>query len=254
VLQRIVGLYRGIAEETGGRPHTLGICTPGSISTKTGLLKNCNATQLNGHPLQADLKAGFARDFALDNDANCFAMAEACGGAGVGFGSVLGLVMGTGVGAGIVIDGKLLGGRHGIAGEWGHMSVDPAGPVCYCGRRGCVERYLSGQALESAYLRATGDMPGLAAIVERARGGEGAAAELLDRFLDDFAAAVASVVAVLDPEVIVLGGGLASIEELYADGAARLSRLVFNDAFDTPLVRNRLGNASGVIGAALIGI
>jgi len=254
VLQRIVGLYRGVVEEIGGRAHTLGICTPGSISAKTGLLKNCNATQLNGHPLQADLKAHLARDFALDNDANCFAMAEARRGAGAGFGSVLGLVMGTGVGAGIVIDGRLLGGRHGIAGEWGHMSVDPAGPACYCGRKGCVERYLSGQALEAAYLQATGEMPGLAVIVERARSGEDAAATLLDRFLDDFAAAVASVVAVLDPDVIVLGGGLASIEELYSTGATRLSGLVFNDAFDTPLVRNTLGNSSGVIGAAMIGV
>jgi len=254
VLERIVHIYHTLSSALDNGAHTLGVCTPGSISVKTGLLKNCNATQLNGHPLQADLRERLGRPFALENDANCFAIAEARNGAGVGFGTVLGLVLGTGVGAGVVFDGRLLAGRHGIAGEWGHMAINPDGPSCYCGRKGCVERYLSGSALEASYLELSGQMIELSDIVGQARAGEKHSSVLLDKFLSDFASAVANVVAVLDPGVIVIGGGLASIDELYTVGVERLSRTVFNDSFETPVRRNALGNSAGVIGAAMIGI
>jgi fructokinase len=254
VLERIVHVYEHLADSAGDTAHTLGICTPGSISARTGLLKNCNATQLNGNPLQADLHRRLRRPFVLENDANCFALAEAGKGAGTGFGTVIGLVLGTGVGAGIVRDGSLLSGRHGIAGEWGHMSIDPNGPACYCGRNGCVERYLSGQALEQMYREVAGESLSLSCIVDRAREGEGHAPVLFDAFLANFAAAVANVVAILDPDAIVIGGGLASIDEIYSVGAERLSRAVFNDAFETPVLRNALGNSAGVIGAAMIGV
>ncbi len=254
VLQRIIEIHSQLALVALGGETTLGICTPGSISKTTGLLKNCNATELNGHPLQADLRERLGRPFAMENDANCFAIAEASHGVGSGHGCVLGLVLGTGVGAGIVVDGRLWSGRHGIAGEWGHMSIDPEGPACYCGRKGCVERYLSGTALEDRYHQSTGKRADAARIVEMARQGHGVAFDLLDRFLSQFAGAVANVVAVLDPDVIVIGGGLASLDELYEEGALRLQRMVFNDDFHTPVVRNGLGNSAGVIGAAMVGI
>ncbi|WP_284425480.1 ROK family protein [Acidovorax sp. SUPP1855] len=254
VLQRIIEMHSQLAAVVLGEEATLGICTPGSISKTTGLLKNCNATELNGHPLQADLRQRLGRPFAMENDANCFAIAEARQGAGSEHGCVLGLVLGTGVGAGIVVDGRVWSGRHGIAGEWGHMSIDPDGPACYCGRQGCVERYLSGTALEASYRQSTGQSADVARVVEMARHGDGAAVELLDRFLSQFAGAVANVVAVLDPDVIVIGGGLASMDELYEEGALRLQRMVFNDDFHTPVLRNRLGNSAGVIGAAMVGV
>lgn len=254
VLERIVHIYHMLRNAVGNGSHTLGICTPGSISGTTGLLKNCNATQLNGNPLQADLSGRLGHPFALGNDANCFAMAEARHGAGAGFGTVLGLVLGTGVGAGVVLDGRLLAGRHGIAGEWGHMAINPDGPSCYCGRKGCVERYLSGRALEASYLELSGQMVELSDIVGQARAGEKHSSVLLDKFLSDFASAVANMVTILDPDIIIIGGGLASIDELYTVGVERLSKTVFNDSFETPVHRNALGNSAGVIGAALLGI
>lgn len=254
VLQRIIEIHSQLAMVALGKEVTLGICTPGSISKTNGLLKNCNATELNGHPLQADLLQRLGRPFTMENDANCFAIAEARHGAGSGHGCVLGIVLGTGVGAGIVVNGHLWSGRHGIAGEWGHMSVDPNGPPCYCGRKGCVERYLSGAALEANYQQSTGQSADAARIVEMARRGNKAAFDVLDQFLSRFAGAVANVVAVLDPDAIVIGGGLASIDELYEEGALRLQRMVFNDAFHTPVLRNRLGNSAGVIGAAMVGV
>ncbi len=254
VLERIVRLYESLGQSVGNATHTLGICTPGSISSKTGLLKNCNATELNGHPLLADLQQRLNRPLALENDANCFALAEAKSGAAVNVDVVLGIVLGTGVGAGIVVHGKLLTGRHGIAGEWGHTSVNPNGPPCYCGRRGCAERYISGRALQERYRERTGAAATVEGIVARARQGDTHASALLDDFLTDFAGAVANVIAVLDPQVIVIGGGLASIDELYDEAVLRLSRIVFNDSFDTPVLRNVLGNSAGVVGAALIGV
>ncbi|MDA8520658.1 ROK family protein [Acidovorax sp. NCPPB 4044] len=254
VVESIARLYESLAERVGQGKHTLGIGTPGSISPATQLLRNCNATGLNGRPLHRDLEARIGRPFAMANDANCFALAESRMGAAAQSQEVLGIVLGTGVGAGLVVHGRLVEGRNGIAGEWGHMVLDPQGPACYCGRRGCVERYLSGPALEQAYRQATGTDMDAARIVDRARAGEGAAAAVFDRFLDRFAEALANVVAVLDPQAIVIGGGLASIDELYTEGVRRLLERVFCDAYTTPVLRNRLGNAAGVFGAAMVGI
>ncbi|MDA8453250.1 ROK family protein [Acidovorax sp. GBBC 3334] len=254
VVESIARLYESLAERVGQGKHTLGIGTPGSISPATQLLRNCNATGLNGRPLYRDLEARIGRPFAMANDANCFALAESRMGAAAQSQEVLGIVLGTGVGAGLVVHGRLVEGRNGIAGEWGHMVLDSQGPACYCGRRGCVERYLSGPALEQAYRQATGTDMDAARIVDRARAGEGAAAAVFDRFLDRFAEALANVVAVLDPQAIVIGGGLASIDELYTEGVRRLLERVFCDAYTTPVLRNRLGNAAGVFGAAMVGI
>ena len=254
VIENIAQHYRELAVCIGDAPHTLGMGTPGSISPSTALLRNCNATVLNGKPLKADLESRIGRSFCMANDANCFVLAEARLGAARPFQDVLGLVLGTGVGAGLVIGGQVVTGRNGIAGEWGHMVLDPSGPACYCGRRGCVERYLSGPSLAHAY----GDCAGLSIdaqdVVRLARAGNPGAAATLDRFLDHFAHALANVIAVVDPQAIVLGGGLASIDEIYTQGVQRLRRLVFSDRFETPVLRNRLGNAAGVFGAAMIGV
>ena len=254
VVQCIAGVYQELAFRIDGVSHTLGIGTPGSISPSTGLLRNCNATVLNGHSLYQDLERYIGRAFAIANDADCFALAESRLGAAAQYDDVLALVLGTGVGAGLVTRGQLISGRNGIAGEWGHMVLDPMGPQCYCGRKGCVERYLSGPALEQQYAQWTGMSLDVAQIVGRARSGDKAAFTILDRFVDCFAQAVASAVALLDPQVIVIGGGLASIDELYTTGVHRLHGLVFCDRYETPVLRNQLGNSAGVVGAAMIGI
>ena len=254
VVNRIAQMYASLNSAIQNKPHTLGICTPGTVSNNTGLLKNSNATQLNGFPLKNDLGRLLKRPFALENDANCFALAEATFGAAKGYKNVFGLVMGTGVGAGIVVNGTLLNGRNRVAGEWGHMSIDPQGPICFCGRNGCVERYISGKALEESYYQLSGRRQPLEAIVQSAQAGESCALLVMEAFLDKFADAVANVVAVLDPDVIVVGGGLASIDYIFTEGRERLMRIVFGNAFDTPIVRNILGNTAGVIGAAIIGI
>ena len=237
-----------------GHAVTLGLCTPGSSSRRTGLMKNCNALCLNGRPLLADLRQVLGRDFAHENDANCFALAEATYGAGRDYRVVLGMVLGTGCGAGIVIDGRLLSGLHGIAGEIGHMSINPAGPPCYCGRRGCAERYISGSGLEARFAERSGrscDAAGIAAAAER---GDAQAVETMNDFYVHFGQTLANVIAVLDPDVIVLGGGLSHIEGIYEHGVAVIRSIIFNDVMDTPVLRNKLGDASGVLGAAVMGI
>jgi fructokinase len=239
------------------RPHapdvrTIGIGTPGSLSARDGTLKNSNTTCLNGRPLHGDLEARLGLPVRLENDANCFALAEARDGAGRGHQMVFGVILGTGVGGGIVIGGRVWTGPQHIAGEWGHHAIDPAGPPCYCGARGCVETMLSGPALEAAYHAESGvDCPA-SDVARRAAAGEAAAAAVLDRYLDRFGRALANVVSILDPDVIVLGGGLSNLEPLYTRGRDAVSRYVFNDELRTPIVRNRLGDAAGVLGAALL--
>ncbi|WP_347483929.1 ROK family protein [Vandammella animalimorsus] len=254
IVQRIVDLYKDLSFFVGNEVHTLGIGTPGSISPTTGLLRSCNATQLNGHPLHRELERRIGKPFAIENDANCFALAEAQLGAAKEYEDVLALVLGTGVGAGLIVRGHLVSGRNRIAGEWGHMVLDPQGPQCYCGRRGCVESYLSGPALERQYTQITGQKLSTEQIVHRAQFNDQDACRILDHFTEYFAQAVASAVALVDPQTIVIGGGLASIDALYTKGAHRLRNLVFSDFYETPILRNQLGNSAGVIGAAMIGI
>ncbi|TMB07333.1 MAG: ROK family protein, partial [Deltaproteobacteria bacterium] len=239
------------------RPHApearlVGIGTPGSLSARDGTLKNSNTTCLNGRPLHADLERRLGMPVRLENDANCFALAEARGGAALGHALVFGVILGTGVGGGLVIDGRVWPGPQHIAGEWGHHAIDPAGPECYCGQRGCVETLLSGPALEAAY-RAAGGAPASAAeIAARAAAGETAAAAVMERYLDCFGRALANVIDILDPDVVVLGGGLSNLDVLYTRGRDAVARYVFNDELTTPIAPNRLGDSAGVIGAALL--
>jgi fructokinase len=230
----------------------IGIGTPGAVSNRDGTMKNCNTTCLNGRRLPEDLTERVRLPLRIENDANCFALAEAIAGAGQGAALVFGVILGTGVGGGIVHRGELLCGPQHLAGEWGHHSLDPLGPSCYCGQRGCVERLIAGPAVEEQYRKLTGEATAMHAIVARYREGEAAAMQVFQPFLDRFGRAVANLVDILDPDVIVLGGGLSNIDELYTLGRDAVAGYVFNDELRTPIRRNALGDSAGVIGAALL--
>ena len=251
IIERVAGLVEALRATAPGS-DVVGIGTPGSLSARDGTLKNSNTVCLNGRSLQADLERRLGLRVLLENDANCFALAEARAGAGQGHAMVFGVILGTGVGGGLVHDGRLWSGPQHIAGEWGHHAIDPAGPPCYCGQRGCVETLLSGPALEAAYCGAGGPPLAAAEIAARAATGERAARDVVDRYLDRFGRALANVIDVLDPDVVVLGGGLSKLEALYDCGRAAVARYVFNDELRTPIVPNRLGDSAGVIGAALL--
>ncbi len=252
----IVDAIAGLAMRLEGQAHevcTVGLGTPGAVSTRTGLMKNCNATVLNGRPLRRDVEQALGREVRLENDANCFALSEAVDGAGRGHDVVFGVILGTGVGGGVVARGRVHRGPNAVAGEWGHVVIDPAGPPCYCGRRGCVETFLSGPALAARYASAGGE-PGVDArgVSERAEAGDPVARPVLERYVETFGRALAVVVNVLDPDCIVLGGGLSAMPALYRDGPAAVARHVFSDELRTPIVPNRHGDASGVRGAAML--
>ena len=271
------------AESTLGQTGTVGIGTPGAISPATGLMKNSNSTCLNGQPLQLDLERALNREIRMANDANCFALSEATDGAAAGAEIVFGVIIGTGVGGGIVVRGQVLTGANAIAGEWGHSplpyfqfahtqadrestGVHPAtgealnhpwpnereihGAACYCGKKGCVETWLSGAALAADHVRYGGQDLLVPEIAQRAATGDGACSKTLARYEERLARALAGVINLLDPDVIVLGGGLSNITRLY-DTVPRLwSRYVFSDHIATRLVAPKFGDSSGVRGAA----
>lgn len=251
IVERVGSMAEDLLQLAPGCPM-LGIGTPGAVSQRTGRMKNCNTVCLNDRDLPGDLERRIGRPVCIENDANCFVLAEATCGAGTDGGVVFGVIMGTGVGGGIVCDGKLLRGPQRIAGEWGHHSIDPDGPDCYCGNKGCVEQYISGPAVERQYLHEMKEPATMMEIVARARSGEAAAGRVLAAFLDRFGRALANVVSILDPDVIVLGGGLSNIDELYDRGCRAVAGYVFNDELRTPIRRHALGDSAGVIGAALL--
>ena len=251
VLGQIARLVDLMRSEVGSGPEAIGFGTPGVTDPKSGRLKNSNTQALNGMLLRDDLSDKLGVQAVLANDANCFALAEATYGAGKGAGTVFGVIMGTGVGGGIVIDGKIIGGAQGIAGEWGHNVLDPDGEYCSCGKRGCVETVLSGPALERFYRRRSGRSLRLPEIVELARAKEDESAiETLDRLISLVGQGLSVVVNILDPDVIVLGGGVGNVAELYSAGSESLARWVFNDSLQTKVVRPLLGDSAGVFGAA----
>jgi predicted NBD/HSP70 family sugar kinase len=252
VLTRIRNLLTELEAESGCTAIQVGIGTPGSRSPATGLMRNANTTCLNGRPMLQDLESRLGREVRMANDANCFALAEARWGAGRGFPTVFGVIMGTGVGGGIVVEGKVLEGANGIAGEWGHIVLDPDGPPCYCGRNGCIETYLSGPANEAEYAVRTGGRLAMSEIASRAARGEAAAVEQIELLCRRFGRALGIVVNMFDPDVIVLGGGLGQIEALSSSGRAQIAKWVFGDVFSTPLLHPRLGDSAGVFGAALL--
>ena len=245
--EETVAAVAALARDAG--PGTVGVGIPGALSIVSGLVKNANSTWLIGRPLKEDLERALERPVRVANDANCFALSEAIDGAGKGARAVFGVILGTGVGGGIVIDGKALIGCNAIAGEWGHNPLplpaptDLPLPACYCGRAGCIETYLSGPALEREHAALSGERRSAKeiALVD---------AVALSRYVERLARALAGVINVLDPDVIVLGGGLSNIERLYTDVPRLWTRYVFSDQVTTRLVRHVHGDSSGVRGAA----
>ncbi|MCJ2013240.1 ROK family protein [Methylobacterium sp. J-076] len=243
-------------EGQAGRGCSVGIGMPGSLSPATGLVRNANSHWLNGRPFGADLAARLGRPVRIANDADCLAVSEATDGAGAGARVVWAIILGTGVGSGLAIEGRLHAGRNGIAGEWGHGPLpgpgddERPGPACYCGRRGCVETWVSGPSLAADHARRHGGTPTAEAVVTAARGGDAAARETLALHLDRLGRAAAQVVNVLDPDVIVVGGGLSRIPELIAGLPDAMRPHIFSDAFDTPVRASLHGDDSGVRGAA----
>ena len=247
-------------EEQIRRRGTVGVGIPGTVSAATGRVKNANSVWLIGRPLQSDLARALSRDVRVANDANCFALSEATDGAAAGAPVVFAAIVGTGTGAGIAVGGQVLSGPNGLAGEWGHNALPWAadgerpGPACYCGKRGCIETFLSGPALAADYRHQTGCAISAPAVVERAAAGEAAADDAMCRYEDRMARALGSIINVIDPDIIVLGGGMSNVERLY-DRVPRLwGQWVFAAGGDervrTRLVRARHGDASGVRGAA----
>lgn len=235
-------------------PCRLGIGIPGTVDTRTGLIQNANTTCLIDRPLQHDLEQRLGRRVGMENDANCFALAESRIGAGRGHSLVFGVIMGTGCGGGICIDGRLRTGPHGIAGEWGHLSVDPQGMPCYCGNRGCVETKISGAGVARAFAKQTGRKQTMKQIVSGARTGDRECVAAFDRFLEDFGRCLGGLISIVDPDAVVLGGGLSNIDELYTEGVSRVRRYAFHPHLATPIRPNRLGDSAGVFGAAWIGV
>ncbi len=258
VLDAVAALVRD-AEGELGATGSVGVGTPGSISRATGLLRGSNSVCLNAKPIQADLEGLLGRKISITNDANCFALSEATDGAGEGAEIVFGVILGTGVGGGIVVRGELLSGPNAIAGEWGHNPLpwpkddERPGFPCFAGHSGCIETFLSGPALERDHLRAHGEALGAEEIVARAATGDAACAATLERYEERLARALAHVINIVDPDVIVLGGGMSNVERLYARVPTLWGPWIFSDRVDTRLLRHRHGDSSGVRGAAWLG-
>jgi fructokinase len=256
VLEATADLIRTMAEASGCDLAELpvGVGMPGGTTRRSGLVKNSNTVCLNGRPFRADLARSLGRPVAFDNDANCFTLAEATLGAAAAHrdGVVFGVILGTGVGGGIVVRGAVWEGAQGIAGEWGHHAVFAGGERdCYCGQRGCLERYASGPAVEDDYARRAGVRLPLSEIAQR-RGSDPHADAAVTSLLDAFGRGLANVINILDPSAVVLGGGVSNLDLLYDEGVRRVAALVFNDELTTPILRHALGDSAGVLGAALI--
>lgn len=257
VINQIARLVEVLSSEAGMRPSHIGLGTPGVLEPSTQTMKNCNTTALNGMMLKRDLEHVLGIPVNMANDANCFAVAETLMGAVRDeipeAKVVLGVIMGTGVGGGIVINGQVLTGMQGIAGEWGHNFLDNSGGDCYCGKKGCVETIISGPALERYYANLMGVPLKLHEIINRHKEGDDeVATKTVQRLIQYFGKSMANVINVLDPDAIVLGGGLGNIDLLYTDGVWEVEKHVFNHRLETPFLKPKLGDSAGVFGAALL--
>ena len=249
ILESIKNLVLELSRESDEKV-SIGVCTPGALSLNSGLIKNSNTQCLIGKDLQNDLKNILDCNVAIENDANCFALAETKFGAGKNSHLMFGVIMGTGVGGGIIIDGKIHHGRTNIAGEWGHHCLHPDGNICYCGNKGCVETYISGPALEKKWSEMTNLNQSLPEIVKSSDNQN--FSNWKESFLDDFGTSLANVIDILDPDMIVLGGGVSNVDFLYNEGKNAVYEKVFSDIIDTPIVKNELGDSAGVFGACML--
>lgn len=257
ILGQIKKLVEMMEQKMGYRPAKLGIGTPGTLDPKLGTMKGCNSECMNFQPMKTDLEKLLGMEIAIANDANCFALAEARMGvvkekfpkANV----VFGVIMGTGVGGGLVVDGKVLNGLQGIGGEWGHNFLDESGGPCYCGKSGCVEKVLAGPALEKYYASISGKQKPLKEVYDLYKSGDPHATQTMQRMTHFFGLAISVIVNIIDPDVIVIGGGVGNIAEIYSEGLASAKKFVFNNGVvDTPIVKPLLGDSAGVFGAAFL--
>lgn len=255
VLDRISQVLTALKEASGLTPDRIGICTPGVLDPRTQTMKNCNSTSLNGKPMLTDLERKLGLPVVLANDANCFALAETHLGAirrqAPGARAVFGIIMGTGVGGGFVMDGKIWNGKHGIGGEWGHNFLDESGGPCYCGRSGCVETVLAGPSLERYYKEQSGQSKNLRQI-SRDQRTDPYAATTMERLYEQFGKALSVVTNIIDPDAIVIGGGVGNIDALYTRGREALAKYIFNDRVEVPILKPLLGDSAGVFGAAAL--
>jgi fructokinase len=257
ILSQVKNLFDLMVDKMGHKPARIGIGTPGALDPKTGLMKNCNTVSMNAKPMKTDLEKLLGVPVVIANDADCFALAETRHGvvkehfpeARI----VFGVIMGTGIGGGLVIDGRAIIGLQGIAGEWGHNFLDDSGGPCYCGKSGCVEKVISGPALESYYFRETGNRKPLKDIVALAESKvDPTAQKTMIRLIEFFGKAISVLINIIDPDVIVIGGGVGNIDMLYDRGIDSVKKYVFNTRLDTPIVQPMLGDSAGVIGAAYL--
>lgn len=257
IINQISKLVAEVATETGLSPHKIGFATPGVLDPKTQTMKNCNTVCMNDQPMKQDLMEALGVPVELANDANCFALAEALMGAAPkakpNAEVVFGVILGTGVGGGVVVNGKVIGGRQGIGGEWGHNILVEDGDPCYCGKSGCVEKVIAGPALQKYYYELSGYQLTLAEIMTRYEtGNDPHATATIERLLELFGKAISVVINILDPDVIVLGGGVSNIQLLYTEGVERAKKYIFNPNPDLLIVKNELGDSAGVYGGALL--
>lgn len=257
IIQQIVTMVTMMRENGGDIPEKIGISAPGSLDPATGFVKNSNTTCLNGKPLKADLEKALGTTVILENDANCFALAETLLGVVKheypDAKNVFGVILGTGVGGGIVIDGKIISGKQGIAGEWGHNFLDESGGKCYCGKVGCVETIISGKALERYYYQFTGNRKAFKEINALAESKvDPSAQKAIQRLVKYFGLSLSTVINILDPDVVIIGGGVGNVDFLYDLGVEAVRQHVFNPELKTPIVKPYLGDSAGVLGAALL--
>jgi fructokinase len=258
ILGQIKKLIDEVSVELGFGPEKVGFSTPGVLDPSTQTMKNCNTVCMNNQPMKADLEQLLGLPVVMANDANCFALAEALMGAvPKQFPEaqvVFGVIMGTGVGGGVVVSGQVIGGKHGIGGEWGHNFLDESGGPCYCGKSGCVEKVIAGPALEKFYAEQTGQNLTLPQIVARHEAqSDPAASQTVERLLEMYGKAISVIINILDPDVIVLGGGVGNVSLLYTEGFERIKKYIFNNRkVETPIIRPALGDSAGVFGAALL--
>ena len=248
IVKSIISLINELRAKTDEK-ISVGICTPGVTGADSGLIKNSNTQCLIGMPLKNDLENVLGFEIVMENDANCFALAESVLGSAKGHDVVFGVIIGTGVGGGIVINGTLHKGRTNIAGEWGHHTLHPNGNECYCGKQGCVETYISGPALEKRWFEITGKKESLQSIVQDLS--DEKAKQWKKEFLENFGTGLANVIDILDPDIIILGGGVSNIPFLYDQGKKAVYDKVFSDSIETPILKNSLGDSAGVFGACI---
>ena len=253
IIERIINLTKKVRSKAK-QECSIGICTPGALDMETGILKNSNTVCLIGKPIKTDLENALNCSVKIDNDANCFAMAEALLGAGKNYAVVFGVIIGTGVGGGLILNRRIHHGRLFIAGEWGHQILHPNGRKCYCGKMGCVETYLSGPSLEKYWVELGGKPLSLEEIIESFEHNPNV--EYLKwrkEYLANFGMALSNVINILDPDAVILGGGVSNISFLYDEGIAAVRENIFSNKDATPILPNKLGDSSGVFGAALLG-